>query len=324
MFAYGIYSKYNRRIEIINHIAYEIQHGNWENASLLSKKFPDPNPFVSYLNNIALAESGQMPYRMFQYNQIGIAGLFLDLQLNYFSLWYSGEIYYRLGIIPEAERYAFSALVGNKEPNTQTLNRLIINNIARRDSATAAKYIGHFERSLFYRKWAQQQHKNLSFAMTDESFNIPGTPVLRHYDNFFGAHRYHDHTLLMLLQSNPTHRLAFEYLMAYYMLQKDIQTAKWCFDNFFWDLGYRDIPTHYEEALVLYQITTQAGNDFFAQYPISYSTIERFNRYIQAFQTAQSSKRNFENFQKQFGNTYWYYVHLVESSTNQQNDEQIY
>jgi hypothetical protein len=68
----------------------------------------------------------------------------------------------------------------------------------------------------------------------------------------------------------------------------------------------------------------QAGNEFYVQYPISHATIERFNRYIQAFQTAQSNESNFEYFQKQFDNTYWYYVHFVESSTNQQNDEQVY
>ena len=322
---YGIHSTYNSRLEMFQNIAYDVQHGNWENVSALSKKFPETNPFICYFNNIALAESGQMPYRMFQYRQIGVEGLFLDLQLNYFSLWYPNEIYYRMGIMPEAERYAFSAMVGNeKEPNAQTLNRLVITNIARRDSATAVKYIGYFERSLAYRKWAQHQRENLSLAMEDTSFNIPGTPTLRHYNDFFGAHRYPDNALLMLLQSDPTHRLAFEYLMAYYMLQKDLEKTKWCFDNFFWDMGYPNIPTHYEEALILYQNAMQTGNYFYLQYPISDTTIERFNRYIQAFNAAQGSKRNFENFQKQFGNTYWYYVHFVESSTNQQGEQEIY
>ena len=317
MFAYGSYSTYNRRLEMFQHIAYEVQHEDWENVSVLSKQFPDPNPFVCYFNNIALAESGQMPYRMFQYSQIGVAGLFIDSQLNYSSLWWLGEIYYRMGIIPIAERYAFSAIVGGntKEPDTQTLRRMLITNIARRDSATAVKYIGYFEHSLAYRKLAQQQHENLSFAMADTSFNIPNTPAPSCYNDFFHSKQNPDYALLMLLQSNPTHRLTFEYLMAYYMLQKDIERTKWCFDNFFWNLGYPDIPTHYEEALILYQNVVQAGND----YPISHVTIERFNRYMQA---AQGSQRNFEYFQKQFGNTYWYYVHFVESSTNQQQDEQ--
>ena len=310
---------------MFQNIAYEVQHENWEKVSVLSKKYPGYHPFVCYFNNIALAESGQMPYRMFQFSQIGVAGLFPALQMDYFSLRFLGEIYYRIGIIPIAERYAFLAMVGNpKEPDTQTLSRLVITNIARRDSATADKYIGYFEHSLFYRKWAQQQRENLSFAMADTSFHISGTPVPRSYNDFFHYSRYPDEALLMLLQSNPTHRMAFEYLMAFYMLQKDIEKTKLCFDNYFWDLGYNDIPTHYEEALIVYQNMTQADNDFYLQYPISQATIERFNRYIQAFQAAQNSKRNFELFQKQFENTYWYYVQFVESSTNQQKDEQIY
>ena len=323
---YGSYSTYNRRLEMFQNIAYEIQHENWKNVSVLSKKFPDPNPFVCYFNNIALAESGQMPYRMFQYRQTGVEGLFLDLQLNYSSLWYVGEIYYRLGIIPIAELFAFSAMVGGnpKEPDNQTLSRLVITNIARRDSATAAKYIGYFDRSLFYRKWAQQQRKNLSFAMKDASFQIPDTPELFRYNDFFHSEQDPDYALLTLLQSNPMHRLAFEYLMAYYMLQKDIERTKWCFDNFFWNFGYPNIPTHYEEALVLYQNMAQAGNYFYAQYPISHATLERFNQYVQALQTARDSKRNFEYFKKQFDNTYWYYVHFVETSNQQQDEQTIY
>ena len=321
---YGSYSIYNRRLETISHIAYEIQNENWENVSILSKKFPDPNPFVCYFNNIALAESGQMPYRMFQYRQIGVAGLFLfDLQLNYLPLWYFSEIFYRLGITSEAERYAFSAMVGNpKEPNAQTLSRLVTTNIVRRDSAASVKYIGYLERSFAYRKLAQQQRENLSFAMADTSFHISGTPVPRRYSDFFGAHRHHENTLLMLLESNPTHRFAFEYLMAYYMLQKDIERTKRCFDNFFGNFNYPDIPIHYEEALILYQSAAQVGNDFYVRYPISNATIERFNRYVQALETAQTSKLNFEHFTKQFDNTYWYYVHFAESSTTQQNGKQ--
>jgi len=323
--AYGIFSTYNRRAELIQHIAYEVQHENWKNASVLSEKFPDYNPFVIYFNNIALAESGQMPYRMFHHRQIGVAGLFTVSQMEYLTALFVSEIYYRLGIIPLAERYTFVAMVSlPKVPDTQTLSRLVTTNIARRDSTTAVKYIGYFERSLFYRKWAQQQRENLSLAMADTSFHISGTPVFRHYNDYFPLRQYHDRELLMLLQSDPTHRLAFEYLMAYYMLQKDIERTKWCFDNFFRNFDYPDIPTHYEEALIVYQNMVQAGNDFFVQYPISHATIERFNRYIQAYKAAQVNERDFENFQKQFDNTYWYYMHCVEPSTNQQNDEQMY
>jgi hypothetical protein len=77
-------------------------------------------------------------------------------------MWHLGEIYYRLGMAAIAEHCTFEALVSSpKGPNVQTMRRLVRTNIARRDSATAIKYIGYFERSLAYRGWAQEQCAHL-------------------------------------------------------------------------------------------------------------------------------------------------------------------
>jgi hypothetical protein len=306
----------------MNRMAYQVQQGEWEQVMAQGKAYPTKNRLVCYFTNIALAESGQMPYRMFQYRQVGAAGLFLDFQLNYFSLWQLGELYYRLGMIPEAEHCAFEALVASpKEPNAQTLRRLALTNIARGDSATADLYLGHFDRSLAYRKWAKQQRAHLASYMADSTFQIPGVPTPRRYHDFFIHYNYPDYSLLMLLQSDPTHQLAFEYLMAYYMLQKDIVLIKQCMDKFYGNFGYTQIPVHYEEALVVYQNSMQDGAELYTQYPVSNATRNRFAQYIQAFKAAQGSKRNQERLQAQFGNTYWYYVHFIKPATIQKEDE---
>ena len=238
-------------------------------------------------------------------------------------MWHIGEVYYRLGMIPEAEHCAFEALVSSpKEPNVQTLSRLALTNIVRRDSATAEKYISYFEQSLTYRKWARQQRSNLALAMVDAAFHVPGTPKPYHYRDFFITYQQPDYSLLKLLESNPKHRIAFEYLMAYWMLQKDVEQVKWCMDQFFENFDYPAIPTHYEEALIVYQNLMQEGDDFYMQYPVSQATRERFRHYAQAYKAAQGNKRNLEQLQKQFGNTYWYYVHFIDPSTLRKKDEQ--
>ncbi|MDR1155230.1 MAG: DUF6057 family protein [Bacteroidales bacterium] len=320
--ACAVHSAYSNREEMLARMTCEVQHGNWKPVMALGKAYPARNRLACYFTNIALAESGQMPYRMFQYRQIGVAGLFLDRQLTYFSLWCLGEVYYRLGMIPEAEHCAFEALVSNpKEPNAQTMCRLVITSIERRDSAAAHKYLGYFDRSLVYRKWATRQRANLASAMADSTFHIPGIPTPRRYSDFFIHYQYPDRSLLMLLQSNPGHRLAFEYLMAYYMLQKDVEQVKWCMDRFYGNFDYPDIPTHYEEALTVYHNSMRAGDEFYAQYPVSRATRERFARYVQAFKAAQSSQRNMEQLKKQFGNTYWYYIHFIKPAILQEEDE---
>ena len=320
--AVGVYLGADSRAETLNRMAYEVEHENWERVISLGNNYPGKNRLVCYFSNIALAESNQMPYRMFHHRQVGVAGLFLDWQLTYFTVWHLGEIYYRLGMVPETEHCAFEALVSApKEPNVQALRRLVTTNIVRRDSATAVKYIRYFDRSFAYRGWAQKQRENLSSAMADTSFHITGTPLPHRYDNFFITYQQPDFALLMLLQANPGHRLAFEYLMAYYLLQKDIEQVIGCMNTFFGNFDYPDIPVHYEEALLVYQNLTHAGDEFYEQYPVSRATRDRFDRYFQAYKAIQGSKRNFEQLEKQFGNTYWYYVHFIEPSTLQKKDE---
>ena len=321
--AYGAHKASDRRAEMLNRMVFDLHHDNWNSVLTLGKNFPNSNRMVIYLTNIALAESGQMPYHMFQYRQIGIAGLFLDWQLNYVSLLYQGEIYYRLGIISEAEHCAFEALVSSpRGPNAQVLQRLVITNIVRRDSLTADKYLGYFDQSLAYRKWAHQQRENLIMAMADTAFHLPYTPPPYRHSDFFMDYKQPDQTLIKLLESNPKHVLAFEYLMSYYMLQKDIERVKWCMDNFYKNFDYQSIPTHYEEALLVYENLMRTGDDFFKQYPVSRTTRDRFERYAQAFKATQGSMRYFEQLEKQFNNTYWYYWHFIEPFTLQNKDEQ--
>jgi len=319
----GAYLANDSKAETLNRMVFDVQRGNWESVMSLGRTYPGSNRLACYLTNIALAETGQMPYNMFRYRQVGVAGLFLDWQLNYFSLWYSGEVYYRLGIIAEAEHCAFEALVSSpKEPNAATLRRLVVTNIVRRDPATVDKYLRYFDRSLAYRKWAKQQRTYLAMAMADTTFHHPDAPASYRGSDFFITCQQPDYSLLMLLESNPKHRLAFEYLMAYYMLQKDIEMVKWCMDSFFGNFDYQGIPAHYEEALMVYQNAVQASDELFTQYPVSQTTRDRFDRYAQAFKVAQGNKRNFEQLKKQFGNTYWYYVHFVEPSNLKKKDEQ--
>jgi tetratricopeptide (TPR) repeat protein len=315
MTACGAYAGSDRRAEILNRMSFELQHGHPETVMALAKEYPSNNRLSCYLTNIALSESGRMPYSMFHYRQTGVDGLFLERRLSYSLLWHLGEIYYRLGMMPEAEHCAFEALVSSpKEPNVQTLRRLALTGIQRRDSAIACKYLRYLDRSLVYRAWAQQQRVNLGSRMADSAFQVPGAPTPFYYGDFFIDYQKPDNALLMLLQANPKHRMAFEYLMSCRMLQKDIEQVKWYMDQYFGNFDYPDIPVHYEEALMAYKLMMRAGDDFYMQYPVSQDTRKRFDRYRQAIWAAQSDKRNFERFEKEFGNTYWYYLHYIDPS----------
>ena len=309
---------FNRRGNVISRITYNLQHNNYNSAIATGKDNPSNNRLICYLTNIALYESGKMPYSMFNYKQIGTSGLLLNWEFanSDVLVFYLGEVYYRLGMMLQAEHCAFESLVASQKGiNAKVVQRLALTNIVRRDSATADKYLRYLDNSLFYHNWAHQQRKNLASAMADPTFHVPGTPIPAHCKDFLIAYQVPEYTLLMLLEANPKNRMAFEYLMAYSMLQRDLEKVKWCMDNYYGNFDYPAIPTHYEEALLLYKIVFDESPDFFTRYPVSNTTLERYDRYMQAVKAAQGSKRKFGQFEKQFGNTYWYYMNLIDPST---------
>ena len=62
-------------------------------------------------------------------------------------------------------------------------------------------------------------------------------------------------TLKALLERNPGNRMAFEYLMARYLIKgqaEEVSHNMWRLSG----LGYRRIPRHYEEAIVVHEFTT--------------------------------------------------------------------
>jgi len=323
---YSAYTMFDHRSDTINRMTFELQHNNFDSVIAEGKDNHTNNRLICYLSNIALYESGQMPYRLFHHKQMGTTGLFLNWEFANSDLlvWYLGEVYYRLGMKLQAEHCAFQALVlSTKEPDTKILQRLALTNIVRRDSATADKYLRFLDHSLFYRKWARQQRTNLAWAMADSTFIVPNTPIPAQVNDFYIPYRAHEYVLLMLLKSNPKHRMAFEYLMSYSMLQRDLDKVIWCMDNFYANFDYPTIPTHYEEALLLFKNVYNKGPDFLVQYPISKTTLERYEHYMQAVKAAQGSERRFEQFKKQFSNTFWFYMNLIDPATlKKDNDEQ--
>ena len=320
---YGAYKAYDSKVETLYGMIFETQNQDWQRVITLSKSYPAKNRLSCYYTNLALANLGVMPDSMFHFKQTGVSGLFLDRDLTYFSLWYVGEAYYHLGMMFAAEHCAFEAMVGSpKEPNAQTLQRLVYTCILRRDSASANKYIRFFEKSPTYRQWAAIQRKHLEKAMADATYTILNLPTPMQSRDFFIDYQAPDRILIQLLNDNPTHRIAFEYLMAYYMLQKDMELIKWCFDAYYANMNYpAGLPTHYEEALMVYKRMNKLNDDFYSKYPVRQATRERYNSYIQAFMTAQGVKRNIELLQKRFGDTYWFYLHFNEPATLQKSDE---
>ena len=86
--------------------------------------------------------------------------------------------------------------------------------------------------------------------------------------------------LVQLLRCNPTNRMAFEYLMAHYLMKLELDKVVdrlWQLEAF----KYQGIPRHYEEALLLYE-QARGSHLELAGRKVRPETMERFRRFTDA------------------------------------------
>jgi hypothetical protein len=235
LLAIGVLWSYNKQASLTVQMSYLLEKEEWEKVTKLSAQIL-PSELTSYFNNIALYKTGELSERMFHYNQVGASGLMLGKKNGYFNRYAMGILFYHLGLTAEAKHCAFEALVGNsifKEPGAQALKYLVITSILQRNQSDFDKYIRFFDWSLFYRNWAKQQKDHMKQALQNPELPVEGLPKIEVFKDFFINYKYIHSTLLYLLNSNPGNQGAFEYLMAYYLLQKDFGAAKNCMDKYY-------------------------------------------------------------------------------------------
>jgi len=110
--------------------------------------------------------------------------------------------------------------------------------------------------------------------------------------------------LLDLLKANPKNRMAFEYLMAIYLLthQRDKLAANlWRLDDF----GYERIPRHYEEVITILQSTGKTVDLHGRR--ISRRTQARFSGYMKTLRSYGSRKAALGALAAEYGDTYFFY-----------------
>jgi hypothetical protein len=315
----GILWSYNKQANLTIQMSYLTEKEDWTGVTKLASQTL-PSELTSYFNNLALHKTGQLSEQMFHYNQVGTSGLMLGKKNGYFNRYAMGILFYHLGITAEAKHCAFEAQVGNsifKEPGAQTLKYLVITSILQRNASDFNKYIRFFDQSLFYRNWAKQQKNRMRQALQNPGQPIEGLPETAVFKDFFINYKYIHSTLLYLLEGNPNNRSAFEYLMAYYLLQKDFGSAKSCMDTYYARFNYPQMPAHWEEFLALYyQFNRHAAQTL----PVGEAAAARYEQF-RLLLVAPTTDEIGSLLKSRYGKTYWYYASFTPVSTLNNDSE---
>ncbi len=114
-----------------------------------------------------------------------------------------------------------------------------------------------------------------------------------------------------LLEQNPRNRMAFEYLMAAYLLAGQVDKIEANVGRLA-DLGYDEIPTLYEEAILIGYGARRERLDL-NKLPVKRGTIERYKRFVQISDSTQAHNRQavFQDLLREFGTSYFFYYRFT-------------
>ena len=199
-------------------------HQQW-NRILDAVNQEKPNNQIGVtVQNLALAMHGTLLDQMFNYKQNGIAGLLPDVKEDATSPMPTAEAFYQLGMINVAQRTVFEAqeAILDFQKSGRCYKRLAQTNLINGNYEVARKYLTALQKTLFYSDWANE---TLQLLGDEEAIaKHPEYGRLRksvYKDNAFFSDHVTPDMLESLYFSNKDNSLAYQYLVAYYILTND-------------------------------------------------------------------------------------------------------
>ena len=302
---YLVWKNSNFKAEKVMQYDFMASHQQW-NRIIDAINTDKPNNQIGVtVQNLALAMRGLLGDHMFEYHQNGNLGLLPDVERDATSPIPTAEALYQLGMVNFAQRSVFEAqeAILDYQKSARCYKRLAQTNLIVGNYDVARKYLTALQKTLFYSDWAEE---TLPLLGNEKAINEhPEYGRLRKMafdEDFFFGDQITPEMLQRLFFSNTTNRLAYDYLMADYLLTGDLES----FANYVgWGekVGYQAIPRHFQEALALWGSFNRENN---GQLPpqVSPAIAQRFYQFYSYF---TSPSMDPEGLAQNFGDTYWYY-----------------
>jgi hypothetical protein len=271
--------------------------------------------------NHALYHTARLMSDMFGYRQIwGAEGLLLSDKQGYiYPLQYS-DLFLNLHHVNEAEHWAHESMSLRGE-TAWTLERLATVNLVKGETSAAHMFASKLSESVLFRKKGRDlqdlaDHPD-RIARSDELVKLRNAMLYPQKDFIYYTYMP-DVTLERILANRPDNLMAFEYLMAYYLLTGQL-------NNFMKDLprarafGYEKLPRHFEEAVLLYfGLGGERNPELLKGFKISNLAIQRFQQFQKILSDYKDNKpAAFNELKKQYGDTYWFYALYVQPKESQ-------
>jgi len=271
---------------------YAARNRMWDQVLVEAEKIPIERYSVYVMNdvNMALFHKGRLAYEMFAHPQrLGRDSVLVSVSLpmnrppTYERL---SEVFYELGFVNEAEHQAHEALE-KRGQNPAVLKLLAKVNILKGLPRAARTFIGALGKHFLYHKWAEDYLRKLDadpLLVNDEEMNNDRVHMIR--ADYVGGvagdnepmSRLLVRSLEQQLQIDRYNKKAFEYLMAHYLLTKQLDKVIANIHRLD-DFDYPDVPRHYEEAILLYIAFNRGAKVPLGPRRLSPASVDSFKRW---------------------------------------------
>lgn len=287
------YGKPDKEKDWLLGLCVEADRGDWDKLAEMTAE-DRKSELGTYFHNLANAAMGRLPDCLMDYYQPFERGLFLPVNESStpFVIAQSGEVWYRLGELTMAEHSAMLGMAFSPNKSGEKfLRRLADINFINGDTEATMKYARLLGE---YPEWTADKMQIKACLPQEDIIHSAGNirPVLKN-----------------LLRSNSANLMAYQYLLCFDLLVKDIGAFIEDYD------GNMPSSRLYEEAALIYMAANDAVTpDNLLKYNISGSTWEDFNSYSEAYKANEGKG---QALQERFGKSYWFYYHYA-----QRNDKE--
>ena len=298
----------------------------WDKIIEKAEKKPATTPLSVSCVNLALSQKGMLADRLFEFYQNGGEGLFPTFTRDMTSPVSTAEIFFRLGMVNDAERYMFEAqeAIPNYRKSARLTRRIIECEIINGNYQVAAKLLRRLQKTLFYSNWANQ-----TMALLGNEKAINRHPVygkLRKYrekkQDFLFSDQEMDQMLGLLFLNDNHNKMAYEYLMCYELLQRDMEKFMQYYPlgRF---VGYDHIPRTFQEILIGNWMKTHSDPR-----TIPYSVdAQNVNNTLNFIQLYMQNPKNPQLGQQPYVSNAWHYVMVQgadEASKKKEGMKEVY
>jgi len=220
----------------------------------------DYGPFYIHATNRALYHTGRMGDEMFAYAQAyNMRDLVFGMREGHNEILMERmELCLELGLVNVAERIAYEFFRRtNDRPNPFVLKQLALIYITKGKIETARVYLRVLSRNLIYGSEAKDLLGRLEIdpLLENDEYIQRLRSIMITTDNAYVFYDEND-CLTRLLNRNKYNKMAFEYLMAHYLLTRQLDKFVENLPRLD-DFGYDSVPRHYQEAILIYESITQ-------------------------------------------------------------------